>query len=86
MKSFITVFYWQDVSNKILFINWLSTKADENWMRDPVSTYLNLGHMVDLQRIYRRVHRAEGRRKGICHSEEQCKGHLPLMTLPLEHV
>lgn len=36
--------------------------------------------MVDLQRIYRRVHRAEGRRKGICHSEEQCKEHLPLVT------
>lgn len=83
MKSFITVFI---VSNKILFNNRLSTKADENWMREPVSTYLDLGHMADLQRIYRRVHRAEGRKKGICHSEEQCKRHLPLMTLPLEQV
>lgn len=83
MKSFITVFI---VSNKILFSNRLSTKTDENWMRDPVSTYLDLGHMVDLQRIYRRVHRAEGRKKDICQSEKQCKEHLPSVTLPLEQV
>lgn len=50
MKFFIIVFI---VLNKILFSNRLSIKVDENWMRDLVSIYFDLGYMVDFQRYDR---------------------------------